>query len=72
MAGAAFPARPGPTAGLLALAEVLLWAADHRPEDVEAVGAREAAVAGLAQVLALAPGVSRSGANSRPDEHAAR
>lgn len=54
--------RPGPTAGLLALAGLALWAADHRPEDVAAVGAREATVAGLAQVLALAPGVSRSGA----------
>ena len=54
--------QPGPTAGLLALAGLALWAADHRPEDVAAVGVREATVAGLAQIFALAPGVSRSGA----------
>jgi undecaprenyl-diphosphatase len=53
--------RPGPTAALLAGAGVLLWAADRRPQD-KGVGPVEAAVAGLAQVVALAPGVSRSGA----------
>lgn len=54
--------RPGPTAWLLALAGVALWAADRRPEDSREIGGREAAVAGLAQVVALAPGVSRAGA----------
>ncbi len=52
---------PGPTAALLAGAGALLWAADRRPED-RGVGPREAAVAALAQVAALAPGVSRAGA----------
>ena len=54
--------RPGPTAVLLAGAGVALWAADRRPETVTVVGGREAAAAALAQVLALAPGVSRFGA----------
>lgn len=54
--------RPGPTAALLAGAGALLWLADRRPED-RPVGAREAAVAALSQVAALAPGVSRSGAS---------
>ena len=54
--------RPGPTAALLAGAGVLLWLADRRPED-RSVGTREAAVAALAQVVALAPGISRSGAS---------
>jgi len=54
--------RPPQLAALLAGAGVLLWAADRRPARVHRVGPREAAVAGLAQVLALAPGVSRSGA----------
>ncbi len=54
--------RPPQLAALLAGAGVLLWAADRRPARVDRVGPREAAVAGLAQVLALAPGVSRSGA----------
>jgi undecaprenyl-diphosphatase len=53
--------RPGPTAALLAGAGVLLWAADRRPQD-QPVGGREAGLAALAQVVALAPGVSRSGA----------
>ena len=53
--------RPGPTAALLAGAGLLLWAADRRPED-GVVGPREAAAAALAQVVALAPGVSRAGA----------
>jgi undecaprenyl-diphosphatase len=48
-------------AALLASAGVLLWLADRRPQQRE-VGVREASAAGLAQVLALAPGVSRSGA----------
>ena len=54
--------RPGPTAALLAVAGLALWAADRRPCDRGQVGAGEALVAGLAQVAALAPGVSRSGA----------
>lgn len=53
--------RPGPTAALLAGAGVLMWLADRRPED-GAVGARETAAASFAQVFALAPGLSRSGA----------
>ena len=53
--------RPGPTAALLAGAGVLMWLADRRPQD-GSIGTREAAAASIAQVLALAPGVSRSGA----------
>jgi undecaprenyl-diphosphatase len=52
---------PGPTAALLAAAGALMWAADRRPE-TRGVGPREAAAAAVAQVVALAPGVSRSGA----------
>lgn len=48
-------------AALLAGAGGLLWLADRRPEQ-RGVGARAAAAAGLAQLVALAPGVSRSGA----------
>ena len=54
--------RPGPTAALLGAAGLALWAADRRPQTVVVVGPREAAAAALAQVLALAPGVSRFGA----------
>ena len=53
--------RPAQLAALLAGAGVLLWWADAR-DGSRQVGAREAAVAGLAQVVALVPGVSRSGA----------
>lgn len=53
--------RPAPTAALLAGAGVLMWVADRRPEQ-RGVGPREAAVAAAAQVAALAPGVSRTGA----------
>lgn len=53
--------RPGPTAALLAGAGVVLWAADRRPES-GAIGTREVVAVSAAQVLALAPGVSRSGA----------
>lgn len=52
---------PGSTAALLAAAGIVLWACDRGPQ-VRSVGAREARWAALAQVLALAPGVSRSGA----------
>lgn len=52
---------PLPTAALLAAAGALLGLADRRPEDGR-LGDREAALAGLAQLLALAPGVSRAGA----------
>lgn len=52
---------PGPTAALLAGAGALMWMADQRPQ-TRGVGAREAVAASLAQVVALAPGVSRSGA----------
>jgi undecaprenyl-diphosphatase len=54
--------RPPQLAGLLAGASLLMWAADRRPQNRSAVGPREAAFASFAQVLALAPGVSRSGA----------
>ena len=51
----------GQLAALLAGAGVLLWLADRRPA-TESVTTRAAASAALAQVVALAPGVSRSGA----------
>ena len=54
--------RPGPTAALLAAAGVALWVADRRPATVHTVGPGEASAAALAQVVALAPGVSRFGA----------
>ena len=53
--------RPPQLAALLGSAGVLLWWADARAGERE-VGPREAAYAGLAQVAALVPGVSRSGA----------
>ena len=52
---------PRSTAAFLAAGGVVLWACDRRPQ-VRGVGAREAALAAFVQVLALAPGVSRSGA----------
>ena len=52
---------PGPTAALLAGAGIVLWAADRRPESHD-VRVGDAALAAVAQVIALAPGVSRSGA----------
>jgi undecaprenyl-diphosphatase len=55
--------RPPQLAALLAVAGGLLWWADARAErTARTVGPREAAYAGLAQVAALVPGVSRSGA----------
>jgi undecaprenyl-diphosphatase len=48
-------------AGLLAAAGVALWAADRRPER-HGLRRSDAAWGALAQVAALAPGVSRSGA----------
>ena len=54
--------RPPQLAGLLAGAGALLWAADRWGAQDRTVGPREAALAALAQVTALAPGVSRSGA----------
>jgi len=53
--------RPDQLAWLLAGAGAALALADRRPQD-RSVGPREAALAALAQVAALAPGVSRSGA----------
>lgn len=53
--------RPLPTAALLAGAGLLMAVADRRPSD-RPLGRRDRAAAGLAQVAALAPGVSRSGA----------
>jgi undecaprenyl-diphosphatase len=54
---------PWQIAILLAVFGVLLWIADRRPARRETadLGMREAVVVGLAQSLALAPGVSRSG-----------
>ena len=52
---------PEQVAGLLAVAGLALALADRRPGD-RPVGPREAALAALGQVAALAPGVSRSGA----------
>ena len=55
--------RPPQLAALLAGAGALMWAVDARaPRERPAVGPREAAYASLAQVTALVPGVSRSGA----------
>lgn len=54
--------RPSQLAGLLAGAGAVLWAADRFSPQDRAVGPREAALAAAAQVLALVPGVSRSGA----------
>lgn len=53
---------PGQLAGSLAGGGLLLWAADRRPQHQVAAGPRELAVAALAQVTALVPGVSRTGA----------
>ena len=54
---------PWQIAVLLALGGVLLWVADRFPQEREMgdLGLRHAVVMGLAQALALAPGVSRSG-----------
>jgi undecaprenyl-diphosphatase len=54
--------RPTHVAALLAAAGGALWLADRRPQSVTVIGRREATAAALAQVVALAPGVSRSGA----------
>ena len=51
----------GATAALLGVAGVALWAADRRPSE-QPLTASALNVAALAQVAALAPGVSRSGA----------
>ena len=53
---------PRTTAALLGAAGALLWAADRGPQQRTAVGPADAAAAALAQLAALAPGVSRSGA----------
>ncbi len=54
---------PWQIAILLALGAVLLWVADRFPQerDMGDLGLRHAVAMGLAQALALAPGVSRSG-----------
>jgi undecaprenyl-diphosphatase len=54
---------PWQIAILLAVFGVLLWIADRRParRQTADLGLREAVIVGLAQTLALAPGVSRSG-----------
>ena len=56
--------RPPQLAALLAGAGLVMWWVDQRAQQrpgTSAVGAREAAWAGLAQPLALIPGLSRSG-----------
>src|SRR5918997_3670414 len=54
---------PWQIAILLGAGAVLLWLADRRPQEraMGELGLRHAAFMGLAQALALAPGVSRSG-----------
>jgi undecaprenyl-diphosphatase len=54
---------PWQIAILLAVFGVVLWLADRRParRELESVGITEGAAVGVAQALALAPGVSRSG-----------
>jgi undecaprenyl-diphosphatase len=54
---------PWQIAILLPAGAVLLWWADRRPQEraMGDLGTRHAVVVGLAQALALAPGVSRSG-----------
>ena len=54
--------RPPQLAALLAGAGALLWAADRWSPRDRQVGVREATLAAAAQVAALVPGVSRSGA----------
>ena len=54
--------RPPQLAALLAGAGALLWAVDRWSPQDRQVGGREAAYAAAAQVAALVPGVSRSGA----------
>jgi undecaprenyl-diphosphatase len=48
---------------LLIVFGLILWDSDKRPQDkpIEAVGLREGLYIGIAQAIALAPGVSRSG-----------
>lgn len=53
---------PRSVAALLAGAGALMWAADRRPQRHDAVSGADAVVASLAQLPALAPGVSRAGA----------
>jgi undecaprenyl-diphosphatase len=73
--------RPGPTAALLAGAGVALLLADRQAESPQpaSASARHTTAAALAQVAALAPGVSRTGAtltalraNGVPREEALR
>ena len=54
--------RPPQLAALLAVAGAVLWAADHWSPQTRQVGSSQACCAALAQVAALVPGVSRSGA----------
>lgn len=54
---------PAQLAAALAGAGALLWLADRRPQDLARAGGREIAAASCAQVAALVPGVSRSGAS---------
>jgi undecaprenyl-diphosphatase len=54
---------PWQIAILLAVFGVVLWFADRRPatRELESIGVKEGLAVGIAQSLALAPGVSRSG-----------
>jgi undecaprenyl pyrophosphate phosphatase UppP len=53
---------PRTTAAIGAVAGIALWRADHNPQD-RPLTTRTAGMAGVAQVAALAPGVSRAGAS---------
>lgn len=53
--------RPPQVAALLASAGLALWVADRRPQTVPVVGAGQTTAAALAQAIAVAPGMSRSG-----------
>ena len=55
--------QPWQIAIFLAVFGILLWLADRRPERerLEGLGVQRAALVGVSQVLALMPGVSRSG-----------
>ena len=56
--------QPWQIAIFLAVFAILLWVADRRPqrETIDQLGMRRAVLVGVSQILALMPGVSRSGA----------
>jgi undecaprenyl-diphosphatase len=59
---AAFSGKPIWIGAMLLLTAVLLFAADQAKVTNKKVGFKEAAIIGIAQAIALLPGVSRSGA----------